>query len=70
MSYGVGRLFGTFAGGQIFERVVTDPGGTAALEQWQTFWLFPLTFALIAAVMFLFGFRDEVASTRKTVVET
>jgi nucleoside transporter len=65
MSYGVGRLFGTFAGGQIFEGVVTDPGGPAALQQWQTFWLFPLGFALLAAVMFLFGFRDDAASRRR-----
>src|SRR5262245_3829392 len=64
MSYGIGRLFGMFAGGQIFGRVVTDPGGPAALQQWQTFWLFPLMFALIATVLFLFGFRDEVASKR------
>jgi hypothetical protein len=64
MSYGIGRLFGTLAGGQIFERVVTDPGGPAALLQWQTFWLFPLVFAFVAAVLFLFGFRDDVASKR------
>jgi nucleoside transporter len=64
MSYGIGRLFGTFAGGQIFERVVTDPGGPAALQQWQTFWLFPLAFALVAAAMFLVGFRDEVEAVR------
>jgi nucleoside transporter len=66
MSYGIGRLFGTFAGGQIFKRVVTDPGTPAALEQWQTFWLFPLAFALVAAVLFLVGFRDEVAARRAT----
>jgi nucleoside transporter len=65
VSYGVGRLLGTFAGGQIFERVVIDPGGPAALQQWQTFWLFPLTFALAATVTFLFGFRDDVASRRE-----
>jgi hypothetical protein len=65
MSYGVGRLFGTFAGGQIFEGVVTDPGGPAALQQWQMFWLFPLGFALVAAVMFMFGFRDDVAARRE-----
>ncbi len=64
MSYGIGRLLGTFAGGQIFQRVVTDPGGPAALQQWQTFWLFPLSFALVAAVLFLFGFRDDAASRR------
>jgi nucleoside transporter len=64
MSYGIGRLFGTFAGGQIFKRVVTDPGTPAALQQWQTFWLFPLAFALAAAVLFLFGFRDQAAARR------
>ena len=66
MSYGIGRLFGTYAGGQIFKRVVTNPGTPAALEQWQTFWLFPLGFAVIAAVIFLFGFRDDAASKRAT----
>jgi nucleoside transporter len=65
MSYGIGRLFGTFAGGQIFQRVVTDPGGPAALQQWQTFWLFPLGFALLASVMFVAGFKEE-----KRVVRT
>jgi nucleoside transporter len=64
MSYGVGRLFGMFAGGQIFQRIVTDPGGPAALRQWQTFWLFSAAFALLATMMFLIGFRDEVASRR------
>jgi nucleoside transporter len=64
MSYGVGRLLGGFAGGQIFGRVVTNPGGPSALQQWQMFWLFPLAFALAAGVMFLFGFREEVASKR------
>lgn len=59
MSYGVGRLFGTFAGGQIFQRVVTSPGSPAALQQWQIFWLFPLAFALLAAVLFVGGFREE-----------
>ena len=59
MSYGIGRLFGTFAGGQIFQRVVTDPGGPAALQQWQTFWLFPLAFALLAAALFAAGFKEE-----------
>ena len=64
VSYGVGRVLGGIAGGQIFERVVTNPGGPAALPQWQTFWLFPLGFALVVAVMFVFAFRDEAASKR------
>jgi nucleoside transporter len=61
MSYGIGRLLGTLAGGEIFGRVVTNPGTPAALQQWQTFWLFPLAFALVAALLFLFGFRDQAA---------
>ena len=64
LSYGVGRLLGTYAGGQIFQRVVTNPGGPAALHQWQMFWLFPLGFALLAAVIFLGGFRDKDAVSR------
>jgi nucleoside transporter len=59
VSYGVGRVLGGVAGGQVFGRVVTDPGGPAALAQWQIFWLFPLVFALGVALMFVVAFRDE-----------
>jgi nucleoside transporter len=56
-TYGVGQGLGTFAAGRIFDRVMT-PGGSA-LQQWQTFWMFPLAFALVVTVMFVFGFRER-----------
>jgi len=70
LSYGIGRLFGTFAGGQIFQRVVTNPGGPAALQQWQTFWIFPLAFALLAALMFVVAFREDAPLYPKTAKAT
>jgi nucleoside transporter len=56
-TYGVGQGLGTFAAGKIFGRVMT--GGASVLEQWQTFWMFPLGFALVVLVMFVFGFKEE-----------
>jgi hypothetical protein len=56
-TYGVGQGLGTFAAGRIFDRVMT-PGGSA-LQQWQTFWMFPLAFAIVVTVMFVVGFRER-----------
>jgi nucleoside transporter len=61
-TYGVGQGLGTFAAGKIFDRVMT-PGGSA-LQQWQTFWMFPLAFALVVTLMFVFGFRERPLATR------
>jgi nucleoside transporter len=57
-TYGVGQGLGTLAAGKVFERVVTGTG-TELLHQWQTFWIFPLVFALVVTAMFVIGFRDR-----------
>ena len=61
-TYGVGQGLGTYAAGEIFNRVVAGTSGAAALPHWQTFWMFPLAFALVVLVLFVFGFR-ETSST-------
>jgi nucleoside transporter len=60
-TYGVGQGLGTIAAGKVFEKVVTATGGPVLLEQWQTFWIFPLAFALVVTAMFVFGFRERGA---------
>jgi MFS family permease len=56
ISYGIGQGLGTIAGGQVFNSVV---GESQSLQQWQTFWIVPLIFAVIVTLMFAFGFRDK-----------
>jgi hypothetical protein len=63
-SYGVGQGVGTFLAGEIFTRTVYGTSGAAALPHWQTFWMFPLGFALIVLVMFIFGFREDASERR------
>ena len=58
-SYGVGQGVGTFLAGEIFTRTVYGTSGAAALPHWQTFWIFPLAFALIVLLMFIVGFRED-----------
>lgn len=55
ISYGIGQGLGTIAGGQIFNYIMRDGQG---LEQWQTFWMIPLIFAVLVTLMFAFWFRD------------
>jgi nucleoside transporter len=59
-TYGVGQGLGTLAAGAVYESVMS--GGRPVLDQWQTFWIFPLAFALVVMVMFVFGFREEQSS--------
>ena len=55
ISYGIGQGLGTIAGGQIFNSVMSESQG---LQQWQTFWIVPMIFAIVVTLMFAFGFRD------------
>jgi len=57
ISYGIGQGLGTIAGGKIFNSIMGD---TQTLEQWQSFWMIPLVFALVVSIMFTFGFREKV----------
>lgn len=61
VTYGVGQGLGTLAAGWIFNSLMPATGST--LDQWQTFWIFPLVFAIIVTVVFALGFREK-ASTR------
>jgi nucleoside transporter len=59
VSYGIGQGLGTLAAGWIFNRIMTgtrDPG----VEQWQTFWIIPLVFAVAVTVMFTLGFKEKL----------
>ena len=58
-TYGVGQGLGTIAAGLIFSAVMVGATGTAALAQWQTFWIAPLAFALVVTVLFVAGFNDK-----------
>ncbi len=58
-TYGVGQGLGTFAAGKVFDVVMT--GGPSVLRQWETFWMFPLGFALVVTAMFIIGFRGSSA---------
>jgi hypothetical protein len=57
VSYGVGQGLGTLAAGWIFNSIM----GTAepTLEQWQTFWIIPLVFSAVVAVMFSIWFNER-----------
>ena len=60
VSYGIGQGLGTLAAGWIFSEVMS--GDTAPqLLQWQSFWYFPLVFAIVVTVLFGLGFRDKVS---------
>lgn len=58
VSNGFGLLFASSVTGYIFNHSVTDEGA-AALQQWQTFWIYPAIVAAIVAVVFFFIFKDE-----------
>jgi nucleoside transporter len=58
-TYGVGQGLGTLAAGAIFNAIMPAAGGAASLAQWQTFWIFPLVFAVIVTTLFVVGFEDE-----------
>ncbi|HMJ71535.1 MAG TPA: MFS transporter [Cyclobacteriaceae bacterium] len=58
ISYGIGQGLGTIAGGKIFNFIM-DENDAQNLQQWQTFWIIPLIFALVVTVTFAFGFKEK-----------
>jgi nucleoside transporter len=66
-TYGVGQGLGTLAAGWVFNAMMSGASGPSALEQWQTFWIMPLVFAVIVTALFVAGFREE-SPARKTAV--
>jgi nucleoside transporter len=69
VSYGIGQGLGTLAAGWIFNSIMTDDAG-ANLQQWQTFWVFPLGFAIAVTALFAWGFRESRIGSSSTVVAT
>lgn len=59
VSYGVGQGLGTLVAGWIFNGIVLGEAGQS-LEQWQTFWIVPVVFAMIVTVMFASGFKEAL----------
>jgi hypothetical protein len=57
VSYGIGHGLGALAAGWIFNSIVTSEG-RQSLEQWQTFWIFPIIFATIVTVVFALGSKS------------
>ena len=55
---GIGWAIGGYLAGNIFNNTVTKEG-TAALPQWQIFWLYPAVVALFVGLIFLFFFKDK-----------
>ena len=68
-TYGVGQGLGTLAAGWTFNAIMPQGGSAPSLDQWQLFWTFPLLFALVVTVLFVFGFRED-APVRKMVTYT
>jgi nucleoside transporter len=67
-TYGVGQGLGTIAAGLIFNSIMAGTSGAATLQQWQTFWIIPLIFAVVVLVWFVSGFKDESPAGRTGVV--
>jgi nucleoside transporter len=61
-TYGIGQGLGTLAAGSIFNALMPTGGGAASLNQWQLFWIFPLTFAIVITTLFVAGFREDTPS--------
>ncbi len=56
VSYGVGQGLGTLAAGGIFNSVMRNG---ISLHRWQDFWIIPLVFSAVVAILFVFGFREK-----------
>lgn len=62
VSYGVGQGLGTLAAGGIFNGIMRDG---ISLHRWQDFWIIPLLFSAVVAILFVLGFREKVIDSRK-----
>jgi|SRR5271154_1831648 len=59
VSYGLGQGLGTLAAGWMFNVIVNR---SSSLHQWQQFWIIPLLFSIVVAVLFLFGFKEKTTT--------
>lgn len=59
ISYGVGQGLGTLAAGWIYNGIMNG-ASEPTMQQWQTFWIIPLLFAILVLFMFAFGFKTSV----------
>jgi nucleoside transporter len=68
-TYGVGQGLGTIAAGLIFNSIMAGgTSGAAALDEWVTFWIVPLVFAVAVLIWFVSGFKDESPAGKAGVV--
>jgi nucleoside transporter len=67
-TYGIGQGLGTLGAGWVFNAIMPSGGGVSALDQWQTFWIVPLVFAVIVTTMFVAGFREESPARRAVAI--
>ena len=57
-TYGVGMLAGFSVAGYI-----SDMYAGESIERWQSIWLFPALFAVVVTVIFVLGFKDDLADS-------
>jgi hypothetical protein len=58
---------GTLLAGWFFNRTVTATG-SAALDQWQLFWILPALFAFVVTTAFLLGSREKKRSRKNQLI--
>lgn len=63
VSYGIGQGLGTLLAGWFFNKTVTGTG-SAALDQWQLFWILPALFAFVVTAAFLLGSSQKKRSKK------
>ena len=69
-TYGVGQGLGTIAAGLIFNSIMAGTSGAEALDEWVTFWIVPLVFAVAVLIWFVSGFKDESPAGKAGAVVT
>ena len=62
-TYGVGMLAGFSVAGYI-----SDMYAGESIERWQSIWLFPALFAVVVTVIFVLGFKDDLADSSQVKV--
>ncbi|MFC0524727.1 MFS transporter [Pontibacillus salicampi] len=65
---GFGMFIGGAVSGFLYNNTVTGEGGSL-LSQWNSFWLYPASIALVVALIFLFFFHDKVSNQENNVEE-
>lgn len=62
VAYGVGQGLGTLTAGFVFNGIMSGENSTAS--QWQTFWLVPLSIAVVVTIMFSLWFKEKVQTVQ------